>query len=213
MYNEVLSEPQLYAKNLIQRVGCISFQELDYILGHKFSTTTGQNNNVMHSLEQFFYVTCSKDNKYVTWGWRDDKFKNELDIDTIIALQVIMNAVGGDNIVEVVDTIYRPFDGGTLRFYFQGTAFEVYVARLENASYIRYLDDRGKDIYMHDKKTCGDARALELASKLLIIFPAEVNKKEALKLLDGLKIFMPHEVAFIKGSQYFEKQPVEYLGL
>ncbi len=211
MSYETFSEPQLYALDILQRVGCMSTQQMDYILGHRFSITTGQSFNVMHSLVSYFYAAMTDDDRYITYGSKDDKFRSQLDMNTVMALQVAIDIIGGSNIAEVADTFYKPYAGTHLRFSFEGTSFEVYVARLENASYIRFLDEKGKDIYEADKKAAGEKRAQELACKYLFVIPHEVNNKEALKMIQGIRLFMPHMMAFIEGPNYFERQDVKYM--
>lgn len=204
------SDVQNYAWDFIQRVGCASVQQMDYVLHHKFDVTTGQVINVLHSLEQDFLVHVDDNSTYVLNGTKDAKFSAKFDIKMIQALQVALDIIGKEEPKDY-DYIYKCNSGTELRFYTRGTSFNVYVANLENASFIRYIDEKGKEQYDEDEKHLGEERAIELAEKFIIVFPHDVNKKEALKLIKGLNMFMPTTLAFITGDEYFLKQQIEYI--
>ena len=126
-----------------------------------------------------------------------------------MALQVALDVIDNDY-PEDFDYIYKPNSGMHLRFYTNDTSFEVFVTDLYETSLLRFLDEKGRDRFEADKAAVGEEQAVALASKYIITFPYEVNKKKALKTMEKLNIFMPHTLAFIDGDKYFEKQSIDY---
>lgn len=204
------SESQEYAWDFIQRVKCASVQQMDFVLHNKFNITTGQVINVLHSLEQDFLLSVDSNATYVLNGTKASKFAAKYDIKDIQSLQVVLDVIG-KNEVDDFDKIYKSLSGATMRFHTRDITFDTFVANLKNGSYIRFMDEKGKEQYEADKKIVGEERAIELMPKNIYIFPHEVNKKEAIKMVNSLNLFMPHVLAFITGSEYFEKQQVEYI--
>lgn len=203
------SPMQNYALAFLGRVGCASMQQMDYVLHHKFGITTGQCIMVLHSLEQHFLVGVDANDTYVTLGTKGSKASEELNMNTIMALQVALDMID-DDYPDDFDNIYRPHTGPHLRFFMNDTEFEIIVTDLYETSYIRFLDEKGRDKFEADKDTFGEEQAINLASKFIYAFPYSVNKKEAMKTIDKLQIFMPHALAFIDGDKYFEKQSIDY---
>ena len=203
------SPMQNYALAFLRRVGCASVQQMDYILGSKFGITTGQSINVLHSLEQYYLIGVDKNDTYVTLGTKGSNSAEELNMNTIMALQVALDMIDNDY-PEDFDYIYKPYSGMHLRFYTNDTAFEIFVTDLYETSLLRYLDERGRDKFEADKTEFGESEAVNLASKYIITFPYEVNKKTALSKMHKFNMFMPHTLAFIDGDKYFEKQSVDY---
>ena len=203
------SPMQNYALAFLGRVGCCSVQQMDYILGSKFRITTGQTINVLHSLEQHYLIGVDANDTYVTLGTKGSTSAAELNMNTIMALQVALDLIDNDY-PDDFDYIYKPYSGMHLRFYTNETSFEVFVTDLYETSLLRFLDDKGREKFEADKAAVGEEQAVALSSKYIITFPYEVNKKKALKTMEKLNIFMPHTLAFIDGDKYFEKQSVDY---
>ena len=205
---ENFSRPQEYALSLMERLGCVSMQEIDYILHHRFNTTTGQSQMVMHSLEDTFLCTVDSNTTYATLGLKQVKHSAQYNLKTILAVQVAIDIIGenyGD-----FDTLELSFDGEDLVFFTDDNSFNVYVIDEDSASRIRFADDRARSRYENDIRNLGEERAQEVANKFIFVVPYGESKKSIMKMIEGLDVFMPHTVAFADSDDYFKKITFDY---
>lgn len=197
------SPMELYVRDFIGRVGCISVYEMEYMLYKMYGANRSVVNYMLHRLQGFGILHYDEEGKYVCAGTSWNNKLHRLNRDTIYALSVAFSYM---NFADDYRNIYVPNHGENLRFLADNKAYGVLVCEESGASQIAFYEAQYQD-YMKKMKKKAKGELLEeienAYSKLLIVYPPKTDKKSALKLVDTMDLSMPHAVVFIQGDDMY----------
>lgn len=196
------SVAQDFFMNLLERTGCLSVKEIETIMSDIFGASPNQTKLLIHTAHAESFCHYDDDFRYVVLGRTSDNKLNKLRVNTIEAFAVAYKIAGT---IEDLNTVYKPFSAGDLRFRSGDMNYEIFVTDESGISSLMYIEEKYRNQLEKAKKmknlSLDDWK--EAYTTSIILFPNGSNLKKCAGMIQDLDLTFPMLIASTRCDDVF----------